>query len=121
MIIYRLEHKVTSAGMWYRADGSFDPIICSLTDGISAGLPMEFDERYGAQEKRWLSGCPSIDVLRSWFSDRDVFELVDAGYGLFEFSVNEYVVEEMQTLFTREGIQSVKPLDWHSVLGGINA
>ena len=42
--------------------------------------------------------------MRVWFSPRDVAELVDMGYDLFEFDSEEYKIEENQTIFTREGL-----------------
>lgn len=92
--------------MWYNQDGIYQPFIMTLTDGKSKDLPMEWDDRYGLFGRRWFSGCHSIDLLRTWFSDLDIQELLSSGFKLYEFESSEYQIEEYQTIFTREGIQS---------------
>ena len=112
MIIYRFENPETMAGMWYTFEGKLDPFILTLSEGVSAALPMEPHERYGTGGKRWFSGCQSLEFIRHWFSRKDAEELVAAGYRLYEIESEEYMVEDVQTLFTREGIVSMKEIDW---------
>ncbi|WP_163530972.1 hypothetical protein [Halobacillus ihumii] len=102
--IYRIENEETMHGMWYRLDGTFDPFINRLTEGISKSLPMEFDERYSKGGRKWFSGCGNRKQMQSWFSTKDALELFKSGYRLFEFKSNQFVEEEFQTIFTREGI-----------------
>lgn len=105
MKIYRIENEETNHGMWYRNDATYDPFIFKLTEGKSAALPMEFHERYSKGGLRWISAGGSIEDMHHWFSDRDAVELFQAGYKLFEFEAAQYVVEEHQVLFTREGVK----------------
>lgn len=102
--IFRIENPVTMNGMWYNQHGVYDPFIFTLTEGISAGLPMERDDRYGLNGQRWFSGCQSFEQLQNWFSERDVMELSNAGYKLFLFKSLEFIHEDFQTIFTRRGI-----------------
>lgn len=110
--IYRIENQLTNHGMWYNNDGQYDPFILTLTEGKSTHLPMEFDARYGNNNVRWYSGCLSLELLSTWFSVKDVLELHEAGYKLYEFTAREYINEQFQTLFTRRGILEQKELDF---------
>lgn len=103
-ILYRIENEETHHGMWYRYDGTFDPFIFRLTEGISKDLPMEFDERYGKDGVRWFSACDNREQMQSWFSSKDALELYEAGYRLYEFNVSTCIKEENQVLFPREAI-----------------
>lgn len=113
MEIYRIENEETNHGMWYRQDGTFDPFIYRLSDGKSKNLPMDFHERYSKGGMKWFSGCNNINDMQHWFSDNDALELFKNGYKLFQFKSNQFIVEDFQTLFTREGILSKHeiPLD----------
>lgn len=113
MKIYRIENPDTMHGMWYRLDGSYDPFINRLTEGISKDLPMDFDERYHAGGQKWFSGCPTIELMNHWFTPLDALELQQNGYRLFQFESKQFKVEEFQTIFTREGVlhQQEIPLD----------
>lgn len=102
--IFRIENPETMHGMWYQLNGDYDPFIKTLTEGISADLPMERHERYGALGQRWFSGCKDFEQLKHWFSNRDVIELNAAGYKLFRFEATEFQNEDNQTIFTRRGV-----------------
>lgn len=102
--IFRLENPDTMAGMWYRIDGTFDPFIFKLTEGVSRDLPMEPHERYGQFGRRWFSGCVDSASLNAWFSTNDARELCENGYKLYKFKATEYQIEEHQVIFTREGL-----------------
>jgi hypothetical protein len=104
--IFRIENQETMHGMWYREDGTFEPFIEHLTEGKSAKLPMEFNERYRTADKRWFSGAESMDDMRHWFSDRDALELFKNGYKLYRFETDptQILRVEHETMFTREGI-----------------
>lgn len=115
MKIYRIENDDTQHGMWYRADGTFDPFIFRLTEGKSANLPMEFDPRYGKDGLRWISAGASVQQMQHWFSTRDAVELFQAGYRLFEFDAMQVIVEKYQVLFTREGVKARKEIPLNRV------
>lgn len=115
MKIYRIENEETMHGMWYRLDGTLDPFIKRLTDGKSKNLPMEFHERYSEGGMKWFSGCDSKETMKHWFSDLDAFELFRNGYKLFQFESNQFIKEEFQTLFTREGIISKQEIPLETI------
>lgn len=114
--IFRIENQETMHGMWYNQKGELDPFIKTLTEGISADLPMEPHERYGQNNKRWFSGCKDFELLKHWFSRRDILELNDAGYRLYKFESQEFQNEEFQTIFTREGVLSQTEVDITTLL-----
>ena len=113
MKIYRIENEETMHGMWYRLDGTYDPFIKRLTEGKSKDLPMEFHEKYSKDGFKWFSGCDNKEHMRQWFSELDALELFKNGYKLYEFESQQFIKEENQVLFTREGILSKNeiPLD----------
>lgn len=104
MKIYRIENDETNHGMWYRLDGTFDPFIMRLTEGVSKDLPMGFNERYRKDGFRWQSGAGSMEDMKFWFSALDALELFKNGYKLYEFESNQFMVVEHEIMFTREGI-----------------
>lgn len=108
--LYRIENLETMRGMWYDGEGKYNPFINQLTEGISKDLPMDEHERYGLNALRWFSGCDNISDMRSWFSSKDALELSQSNYQLFQYSVDMFVKEENQVLFTREGIKEKKIL-----------
>lgn len=120
MNIFRIENPTTNHGMWYDAAGVYNPFIESLSEGKSASLPMGWDKRYGARGRRWYSGTGDADMLKHWFSERDAVELGEAGYRLHVFEASEFIVEEFQVIFTREGVvaSTVIPLSviWPSAV-----
>lgn len=102
--IFRIENPDTNHGMWYDGDGNYNPFIFNLTEGVSRDLPMEHHIRYGFGGTRWFSGCQDVELMRHWFSKKDIEELLSSGYKLYKFESTEFVVEEFQVLFTRTGI-----------------
>lgn len=108
--IYRIENEETEAGMWYRSGAIYDPFIKTLKDGKSADLPMGYHERYSKDGLAWFSGTVNREQMQSWFSVQDAMELHANGYKLFEFVSNQYIEEEYQVIFTREGIITKKEI-----------
>lgn len=111
--IYRIENEETMHGMWYEEDGTFNPFIYKLTEGKSKNLPMDFHEKYKKDGFKWFSGCGSIEQMNLWFSPLDALELFKSGYKLFEIDSSQYIIEDNQILFTRNGIinKNEIPLD----------
>lgn len=104
MKIYRIENEETYHGMWYQLDGTYNPFIFNLTEGKSRNLPMGYHERYSKGGLKWFSGCGDKETMQHWFSNKDAVELFQCGYRLYEFESEQFVVEENQILFTREGV-----------------
>ena len=117
--IYRIENLETMRGMWYDKNGNYNPFIEQLTEGVSKDLPMEEHERYGKGGFRWYSGCDNIEDMQRWFSVQDAVELSQANYQLYLYTVKDFVEEEHQVLFTREGIQNKKIIRLEDVWGEI--
>lgn len=117
IVVYRIEHGAEKHGMWYRADGTYDPFIKTLPNAKSASLPMEPDERYGRRGRRWYSAAASVELMHHWFTAEDARALAAAGYEVFEFEVSEYLVEEFQVIFTRESVVRRTPVPLESIWG----
>ncbi len=111
--VFRIENPDTMHGMWYEKDGTFNPFINKLTEGISKDLPMDFDPAHKKGGLDWYSAGKSVENMNQWFSPLDALELHQNNYKLFKFEVKQYQMREMECLFTREGIikQEQIPLD----------
>lgn len=96
--------------MWYENDATYNPFIKTLTEGLSADLPMDWHERYSRDGRAWFCGCQDKRLLQQWVSLSDVRELVEAGYAVYEIESKEFVVEEFQTLYTERGIEAKREL-----------
>ena len=119
--VYRIENPNTRAGMWYNADATPSGIIHSLTQGKCANLPMDFDSKYRKDGFEWFSAGSGIENMNQWFSALDAYELQQKGYQLYEFIVSQYIVDEHQAYFTREGVvsQRIIPLSEVFDIGGL--
>lgn len=115
MKIYRIENETTNHGMWYRLDGTYDPFIKTLTEGISKDLPMGYNERYSKDSLKWFSGCGNIEDMKHWFSALDALELNQNGYKLFEFEAEQFSIAEHEVMFTREGVISKKEIPLETI------
>lgn len=115
MKVYRIENPETHHGMWYQADGTYDPFIKTLSEGISKGLPMEYNAKHNKDGFKWFSGCKSLRQLTMWFSNKDIEELLYSGYRLYELECSQYMEEVNEVLFTREGIEKRTELGLYSM------
>lgn len=106
MKIYRIENPVSKHGMWYKEDGTFDPFIYKLTEGISKDLPMLFNPEHKEGGIDWCSAGSSIEQMNMWFSPLDALELMQNGYNLYEMQVTTFKKMEHEVLFSRDSIVS---------------
>lgn len=102
--IYRYENPTTQVGMWYNANGEFNPFIVNLTDGKAKELPMPYNPLQKKDGKDWYSGVGDLESFVHWFSVQDKKELIEAGYKLYRFVVTEWQELDTEVLFTRESI-----------------
>lgn len=109
--IYRIENPQTKCGMWYNERGQYEPFVDKLTEGRSKHLPMPHDDSFRKNNLKWYSACRSIDQLIEWFSERDIYELVENGYRIYALEVSQYKIEENQVLYTKEGILTKTELE----------
>lgn len=115
MLIYRIEHESKGNGMWYNSKGEYDPFINTLTDGKSKHLPMNHDDKYRYKNLVWYSGCQSLNLLLQWFSEKDIDELLNNEYKLYEIIATQYMLEDNEILFTKEGIISKREIELESI------
>ena len=103
--IYRVENEDKQKGLWRKFDGTWEPLFNILTDGLCRNLPMEDNDLYRAEGKKWFASAPSRETLQKWFSKRDLEELTAAGFTISEFEVTNYKkVSEFEYIFTRDSI-----------------
>ena len=103
--VYRVENEDEQKGLWRKFDGTWEPLFNMLTDGLCRNLPMEDNDLYRAEGKKWFASAPSRETLRKWFSKRDLEELTAAGFTISEFEVTNYKkVSEFEYIFTRDSI-----------------
>jgi len=107
MFIYRIEHGVTTLGMWHTMDDTGDqPLVAQLTRQDIAQMPMPDDDLWRADGRQWYSGVPSMEAMSFWFTREDMIELFDLGFDIFRYDVTEWNHLEHETLFTRESVIS---------------
>ena len=103
--VYRVENEDEQKGLWRKFDGTWEPLFNMLTDGLCRNLPMEDNDLYRAEGKKWFASAPSRETLQKWFSKRDLEELTAAGFTISEFEVTNYKkVSEFEYIFTRDSI-----------------
>lgn len=112
MILYRIQNKETKDGMWYNSDGTYNGIIKELSDGLSADAPMPEDQYRNKNNKQWISSVPLLNYLFEWFSMKDIIELKERGYGLYEIKCSDYrKISKTEYIFRREDIIYEEELD----------
>lgn len=106
MLVYRVENPIKGEGLWRDFDGNLNPVFDKLSEGLCRSLPMPHNpEVYKADGKSWFSAAPSKETLKHWFSKQDVIELINLGYGVYEFDVkDERKISEFEVIFTRDNI-----------------
>ena len=106
-LIYRIEHSLTSDGMWHTMDERGDqPLVAQLTRQDIAQMPMPDNDLHRAKGRQWYSGVPSMEAMTFWFTSKDMFELFELGFDIFCYEVTEWNHLEHETLFTRESVLS---------------
>lgn len=109
--LVRMEHRFTRQSLWYTPEGDFDPIVLKLKDGsIAKELPMGFDPDMRAGGDRWISACQTLEALACVFTPEDVCELESQGYGLFEFTVENFRSNSWHDMFRRKDVTNVREL-----------
>lgn len=116
--IYRIEDPNTMNGMWYSQDGSFQPTIHELCpNSVAKDFPMGYCADHKKEGKKWYSAGKSKENMHFWFSKEDALNLLNNGFYLFEFTVNEWFEKEHEILFTREGVVSKSILSLYEIWG----
>lgn len=87
-----------------------------LSEGLCRNLPMEDNELYRYQGKAWFSAAPTKEILKHWFSLRDVLELEQLGYKIYKFILkNIRQVSEFEIVFTRDNIVNQQELSYKEI------
>jgi hypothetical protein len=115
--LYRVENPLSQQGLWYRADGMFNPFIKTLTNALARDLPMGFDPQFKVEGLNWISACDNLPDMRNWFSTQDLQELEARGYSLFEVNVERYRTVNGHAVFAKEHVLQTEKLDLSLIKG----
>lgn len=109
--LFRIENPITEVGLWYNSEGKkTDFIKHGIKDAMNASLPMDYNEEY-TKGGHWYSACPTIEMMRDWFSDSDLFQFKQAGYGLYIIDIPEYRMIDGHAIFLRDKAISIIEAD----------
>lgn len=115
-VVYRIEDLVTMNGMWYNHKGEFSPTIHTLCpESIAKDFPMGYCEDHRRFGKIWYSAGKSKEGMKFWFSRQDAIKLIQNGFKLYEYTVNEFFEKENEILFTREGVVNSRVIDYTEI------
>ena len=113
---YRVEDQVGKHGLWRNFDGTYNPVFDKLSDGLSRNLPMDDNDIYRKDGKRWFAAAPSQETLKHWFSLSDVLELSKLGYKIYEFELkNAESISDFEIIFTRDNIITQREIDYKEI------
>lgn len=115
--IFRIEVPESKHGMWYNEHGEFQKTIDVLCpNGIAKDFPMPLNLLLHRKDgKVWNSAGDSVEQMNLWFTSEDAKNLMNNGFKLFEFEVNEFQKLENEILFTREGIIKQKEIPLETI------
>jgi len=109
--LFRVENPNTNQGLWYRKDGSWNPHIFTLTEGVARDIPMGFNPEFKVEGLEWYSACDDLKKMEQWFSFQDLVELGQQGYGLYAIEVSRYRDVYGHAAFAAEHVLSQTLID----------
>jgi len=110
MKVYRVEHKETLRGLCYNEHGEFSPIY--LENGqLAVDLPMPFNHEYTESGLNWYAAGETLEDMLVWFNESNVEGLLEKGFVLREFEVDEAFGCEGHLKFDRDRVKNVIELD----------
>ena len=111
-MVYRVENPVDEHGIWRNFDGSPCDLFSKLTIGECKDMPMEDNDFYLFNGKRWFSATDTPEKLKAWFDVLDIVEMRKLGYRVYRFTVsNIRTVSEYEVAFTRDSIVEKVAID----------
>ena len=117
MLVYRVENLSKGEGIWRDFEGNLNPVFNKLSEGLCRSLQMPHaPEIYKADRKSWFSAAPSKETLTRWFSKQDVIELIQLGYGVYEFDVkDERKISDFEVIFARDNVISQTAINMNEI------
>lgn len=100
--LYRLESKSKENGLWYNSKNELVWGIGKLPNCKTKDLPMDYDERYHKDGRKWFSSCSRKEDLMHWYSVQDALDLIANGFVFTRYLATEYVEYELETTFIKE-------------------
>lgn len=118
--LYRIERPCTG-GMWYNADGTFNPIICSIPYAKARSLDMSVDKGwYFNNGYVWKSSVDTLSNLIDWFPEQDIKALLDKGFKVYKITSSICKEDVNQFLYTEAGTISKVEIDFlKELLNGV--
>lgn len=104
MLLYRIQHKDTSFGMWNTMSAEGRPLVTYLSNEFMATMPMPHSDVYGLHGRQWYSSASSLELLYFWFKPEDIQELIDMGFEVYLVEAQETQELENEVIFTRESV-----------------
>lgn len=89
-MLYRVGKRLGHDGLWYDSDGKQTGLIHKLTEGNAGKLPMGVHPIFRSDGYKWISTTDSIDMLKHWFSLKDMQELLQQDYQIMQIEVSGY-------------------------------
>lgn len=106
--VFRVHNPTTNVGLWYNSNGVRTNHILTLEEAKSRDLPMDFDP---VVAKGFLSACDSLENMREWFYVSDIEHLLEEGYELTRFEVEQYQTHCGHAIFLPHHVIETAPLD----------
>src|SRR5690606_34380107 len=84
-------------------------ILCP--NGIAKDFPMPHNPLHRKDGKVWCSAGKSVEQMHHWFTTEDAQNLLNNGFKLYEFKVDEVQELEHEVLFCREDVIEEKEIE----------
>ena len=115
--LYRLESKSKENGLWYNSKNELVWGISKLPNCKTKDLPMDYDERYHKDGRKWFSSCSRKEDLMHWYSVQDALDLIANGFVFTRYLATEYVEYELETTFIKETCLSREEISIEELFG----
>lgn len=89
--------------MW-ATDIDSEPALAHLSDTRLLEMDMPYSANFKKDGRDWKTAVRSREQLLEWFSERDVCELLEIGFRVYELEVTEVCIEDNQVLFPVDAI-----------------
>lgn len=100
--VYRLEARSPQNGLWYNENNELVWGIGKLPNCETKNLPMEYDERYHKDGKKWFSSCSRKEDLLHWYSLENALDLIEKGFVFTRYLATDFVEYDLETTFVKE-------------------
>jgi hypothetical protein len=119
--LYLLESTDPAKGLWYNANGDLVWTIGEIPGCDTKYLPMDYDERYRQDGRRWHSSCTKKEDLRHWYTLEAALDLIENhGFVFARYLATEYHEYELETVFIKETCLKREEMDIRDVFDEVS-